>query len=264
MTSEFDLIAKLVERMPAPGPRVRIASGDDAAVVDPGGRATATTIDTIVEGVHFTLPGHPLEAVGRKALAAALSDLAAMGAEAGEAYVSLGAPETLGDEDLLRLADGMAEVAEREGVTVAGGDVTRAPALTLAVACVGYERPSARLVTRDGARPGDALVVTGELGGAAGALRSPGIAGLAARQHDPRPRFAAGRALADAGAGAMIDISDGLGADAGHVAKASGAALEIELALPLGGARRGLRRGRSARTRSRRRRGLRAAGGDPA
>ena len=233
---EFDLIAKLVERMPPPGERVRVASGDDAAVVESTGAASATTIDTIVEGVHFTLPAFPLEAVGRKALAAALSDLAAMGAEPGEAYVSLGAPESLGEEELLRVGDGMAEVAERDGVTVAGGDVTRAPALTLTVACVGYERPGAELVTRAGAKPGDVLAVTGELGGAAGALRAPEVEELAVRQHDPRPRIAAGRALADAGAHAMIDVSDGLGADAGHLAEASGVRIEIDLdEIPLGG-----------------------------
>jgi len=244
---EFDLIARLVERMPPPGPQMRVASGDDAAVTEPRGTATATTIDTIVEGVHFRLPEFPLEAVGRKALAAALSDLAAMGAEPGEAYVSLGAPASLGEDDLLRVGDGMAEVAAREGVTVAGGDVTRAPALTLTVACVGYERHGAELVTRAGAEPGDVLAVTGELGGAAGgllvldglddggALRGRQRSVLTSRQLDPRPRFAAGRALADAGAGAMIDVSDGLGADAGHLARASAVRAEIDLgALPLG------------------------------
>jgi thiamine-monophosphate kinase len=232
---EFDLIAKLVERMPPPGPRLRVASGDDAAVTEPSGRATATTIDTVVQGVHFVLPDYPLEAVGRKALAAALSDLAAMGAEPGEAYVSLGAPDSLDQEELLRVGDGMAEVAAREGVSVAGGDVTRAPALTLTVACVGYEPAGSEFVTRAGAAAGDVLAVTGDLGAAAGALEAPEVEQLAARQHDPRPRFAAGRALAEAGAHAMIDVSDGLGADAGHMAKASGTRIEIELeTLPIG------------------------------
>src|SRR5918996_2278289 len=132
---EFELIARLVKRLPAAKQGLRIASGDDAAVIEPSGRAAATTIDATVEGVHFTLPEFPPAAVGRKALAAALSDLAAMGAEPGEAYVALGAPERLGRDQLLGGGDGVAKIAAREGVTVAGGDVTRAPALMLTVAC---------------------------------------------------------------------------------------------------------------------------------
>jgi len=242
-SSEHELIAKLVERLPPPGSRVRVASGDDAAIVEPSGAATATSIDAIVEGVHFTLPQFPLAAAGRKALAAALSDLAAMGAEPGEAYVALGAPEHLDPEQLLEVGEGLAEVAEREQVAVAGGDVTRSPVLMLCVACVGHERPGARLVTRAGAEAGDVVAVTGELGGAAAALellsadRADGepaiedeIRGrLLARQLDPRPRIAAGRALAAAGAGAMIDVSDGLGADLGQLARASAVAIEISL-----------------------------------
>src|SRR5687767_4599854 len=104
---EFDLIARLVERLPSAGPRLRVGSGDDASVVDDG-RASATTVDAVVEGVHFTLPEFPLPAVGRKALAAALSDLAAMGAEPGEAYVVLAAPDSLSSDELTQVADGVA------------------------------------------------------------------------------------------------------------------------------------------------------------
>ena len=239
---EFDLIARLVERLPPSGPRLRVASGDDAAIVEPAEGAAATTIDSIIEGVHFTLPQFSLAAVGRKAMAAALSDLAAMGAEPGEAYVALGAPDSLDTAALLEVGEGLTEVAEREHVTVAGGDVSASPALMLTVACVGYERPGIPLVTREGASVGDAVVVTGELGGAAAALAllagtAPGADAigsedrerLLARQLDPRPRIAAGRALARAGATAMIDVSDGLGAEAGHLARAAGERLEIEL-----------------------------------
>ena len=238
---EFDLIARLRERLPGGGERIRVGSGDDAAVVDPGGRATVTTIDAIAEGAHFTLPEFPPAAVGRKALAAALSDLAAMGAEPGEAYIAVAAPERFSSDRLLELADGLAAVAEREGIAIAGGDLIRAPALMIAVTCVGYESEGAPLVRRRGAGAGDAVVVTGELGGAAAALellRSGAAEGgkgegeeLLARQLDPRPRLAAGRALAASGATAMIDLSDGLGADAGHLARASGLRLEIELEL---------------------------------
>jgi thiamine-monophosphate kinase len=249
-SGEFDLIASLVGRLPPAGPRVRVASGDDAAVTEPAG-AAATTIDSIVEGVHFELPAFPLAAVGRKALASALSDLAAMGAEPGEAYVWLGAPPSLSEADLLEVGEGLAEVAERHSVSVAGGDLTAAPVLALSVACVGYEPAGGRLLTRAGAGAGDALAVNGELGGAAGGLIALGLAAapagapeaelssaeraaLVARQLDPRPRLAEGLALAAAGATALIDVSDGLGADAGHIASASGIAIELELeAVPV-------------------------------
>jgi thiamine-monophosphate kinase len=242
---EFDLIAAITERLPEAGPRVRVASGDDAAVVEPGDRATAVSVDAIVEGVHFTLPEFPPEAVGRKALAAALSDLAAMGAAPGEAYVVLGAPAGADDATLLAIADGIAAVAGREGVSVAGGDLVAAPQIFLAVTAVGYE-VGAPLVRRAGARAGDLVAVTGELGGAAAALelltggaRAEGISperrdALLARQLDPHPRLAAGEALASAGATSMIDLSDGVGADAGHLAAAGGVGIEIELdRLPL-------------------------------
>jgi thiamine-monophosphate kinase len=242
---EFELLAKLRERLPPAGSRVELGSGDDAAITVPDG-ATATSVDAIVEGVHFRRGETGLETIGRKALATALSDLAAMGAEAGEAYVVLGAPPDLGEADLLALVDGMLELAEATGTTLAGGDLTRAPALTLAVTVVGHARSAAALVSRGGAQPGDAIVLTGELGGAAAGrllLDDPGLAGavlatvaerLRARQLDPSPRLGSGRALAEARARAMIDVSDGLAADAGHVAAASGVALAIEAAsLPL-------------------------------
>ena len=234
--NEFELIDRILARFPAPSARTTVGPGDDAAVTAPPG-STATTIDALIEGVHFTLPEFPPAAVGRKALTAALSDLAAMGAEPGEAYVALGLPARLDEEFCLELADGLAEVAAREGVDLVGGDVNRAGELVVAVTAVGHEPPGAGFVTRSGARPGDIVAVSGELGGAAAGLallRDEASATghedeLRARQLDPRPRLAAGAALARSGATAMIDLSDGLGADAGHVAAASGARLEIEL-----------------------------------
>lgn len=242
---EFELLAKLRERLPQDGPRVRLGSGDDAAVTVPGG-ATATSVDAIVEGVHFRRDEAEPRLVGRKALATALSDLAAMGAEAGEAYVVLGAPPDLGEEDFLSLLDGLLELAAETGTTLAGGDVTRAPALTLAVTVVGHAASPDRLVSRGGARAGDLLVLTGELGAAAAGrllLDDPDLGAalpettgerLRARQLDPRPRLRSGHALAAVGARAMIDLSDGLGADASHLAAASGVALRIDAGtLPL-------------------------------
>ncbi len=237
--SEFELIEKLRSILPSQGPRVRVGSGDDAAVTEPLG-ATATSVDAIVEEVHFTRPEFSPEAIGHKALAAALSDLAAMGAGPGEAYVVLGLPESEDEEEIcLGIAAGIARLARETGTSVIGGDITRSPVLSVAVTAVGHEPRDAWLVTRAGARPGDVLAVTGELGGAAAALkliggtaaREPSApAALRARQFAPEPRLAAGRALADAGATAMIDISDGLGADAGHLAEAGGVRIEIQLA----------------------------------
>lgn len=242
---EFELLAKLRERLPQDGPRVRLGSGDDAAITVPGG-ATATSVDAIVEGVHFRREEAGAQEIGRKALAAALSDLAAMGAEAGEAYVVLGAPSDFAEADFLALLDGLLELASETGATLAGGDVTSAPVLTLAVTVVGHASAPERLVTRGGARPGDLLVLTGEIGGAAaGRLLLDGrsdsdavpanTAGhLRARQTNPTPRLHSGRALAEAGARAMIDLSDGLGGDAAHLAQASAAAMRIDAgSLPL-------------------------------
>jgi thiamine-monophosphate kinase len=242
---EFELLAKLRERLPPPGPRVRLGSGDDAAVTVPGG-ATATSVDALVDGVHFRREWTTPAAIGHKALATALSDLAAMGAEPGEAYVVVGVPPDLDEDGCLELVDGIAALAAATGATLAGGDVSRAPVLTLAVTVVGHAARAEDLVARSGAAPGDALVLTGELGGAAAGLlllERPELAAavpehtgehLRQRQLRPAPRIAAGRALAGAGATALIDLSDGLGADAGHIAERSGVALTIEAtALPL-------------------------------
>jgi thiamine-monophosphate kinase len=237
--SEFELIGRLIARLPPPGLRVPVGPGDDAAVTEPAG-AVVTTVDSVVEGVHFTLPEFPLPAVGRKALASALSDIAAMGADPGEAYVAAAVPERLRAQQIEELLGSLGEAASRYRVALAGGDLSRAPVLMLAVTAVGYQGDGP-LVRRQGARPGDVIVLTGELGGAAAALRvlgderrrqalEPGVAdALVARQLDPQPRLRAGSVLAATGARAMIDISDGLGADALHVSTAGRVALEIEL-----------------------------------
>ena len=255
---EFELLARIRERLPASGSRTHLGSGDDAAITLPAG-ATATSVDALVEGVHFRRDLASPAQIGHKALATALSDLAAMGAEAGEAYAVLGLPADFSEEECIELLDGMAALAAETGTDLAGGDLTRSDQLFLAITVVGHAASPDAFVTRGGARPGDALVLTGEIGAAAAGLelldnqlpeadlafRWP-MGGkkaksvteeLVGRQLEPTPRLAAGRALALAGATAMIDVSDGLGADAGHLAQASGVKLEIEAeAVPLAGA----------------------------
>ncbi len=251
---EFELLARIRERLPTNGPRIHLGSGDDAAVTVPDG-ATATSVDALVDGVHFRRDLASPRQIGHKALATALSDLAAMGAEAGEAYVALGLPPDLGEEECIELLDGMTALAAETGTDLVGGDLSRASQLFLAITVVGHAAEPDALVRRGGAHLGDALILTGEIGAAAAGLEllrnadwsiDPPIEGendrsaanwegaLRARQLEPTPRLAAGQALARAGATAMIDLSDGLGADAGHLARASGLKLEIEAqAVPL-------------------------------
>jgi thiamine-monophosphate kinase len=222
---ELELIRTFQRILGQRGDRLELGPGDDAAVVRADDRAVVS-VDAVVEGVHFTLATHSYGDVGHKALATALSDLAAMGVGPGEAYVAIGVPEQTDPERLAELADAMEALADRSGVTVAGGDVTASPVLFLSVTVVGWASDDDPVIGRGGARAGDRVGVTGTLGGAAD-LGSE-------RARRPTPRFDIGPALARAGVTAMIDVSDGIATDARHIAERSDVEIRIALErLPL-------------------------------
>ena len=221
--------------------------GDDAAVVR-GGALCVTSVDAMIDGVHFRLREEAgngwasAEQVGWRALSGALSDLAAMGVPAGEAYMVLGLPPGLSEERALELVRGARALAEQCGTAVVGGDVVASPVLSVTVTVIGWAQSEAEVVGREGARPGDVVGVTGKLGGAGAGLAvlegrasaGRGTEEAIERVRWPLPRLAEGRALARAGAHAMIDLSDGIASDAGHVGRMSEVVLEVNLQeLPL-------------------------------
>jgi thiamine-monophosphate kinase len=221
---ELDLIRTFQRILGERGGRVELGSGDDAAVVRADDRAVVS-VDALVEGVHFDLEAFSYADVGHKALATALSDLAAMGVGGGEAYVAIGISDATA-EQLAELADAMEALADRSDVTVAGGDVTGSPVLFLAVTVVGWASDDDPVIGRDGAQPGDRVGVSGVLGGAADLTSE--------RARRPTPRLDLGPALARAGVTSMIDVSDGIATDARHLAERSDVHIDIELErLPL-------------------------------
>lgn len=241
--SEFDLIERITARA-ARRPGTDLGVGDDAAILNVGGDAVVAQ-DLLVDDVHFRLSTIGARDLGHKALAVNLSDIAAMGAQPIAAFVGLVLPPTgFDDDDFDLLYDGMEELAAQHGVTVAGGDLTGGPALTLAVTVIGRPYPGVVPLRRDSAGAGDLLCVTGRLGAAAAGLlllEEPGIAegidaaeGLRAAQRRPEPRVAAGRLLAGHGATAMMDLSDGLALDGKRLALASGLRAVVRLdAIPI-------------------------------
>lgn len=255
--SEFELIDRFFAASPCAGAGagVVLGIGDDAAILSlPPGEELLVSVDTLVAGVHFPT-GLPARAIGHRALAVNLSDLAAMGARPRWFTLALTLPQA--DEAWLgEFAAGLAALAARAGITLVGGDTTRGP-LSITVQVHGT-LPAGTALRRDGARPGDEVWVSGCPGLAALGLRqlqAGGSGGAAATAFlDPEPRLALGESLRGL-ASAAIDVSDGLLADAGHIARRSGVHLQLEAAaLPLAPALRELPREEAL--------GLCLAGGD--
>ena len=226
---EFGLIAALSAWLP-PDERVLVGIGDDAAVLAaPDGRVVATT-DFLLEGRHFRRDWSSARDVGHKAAARSLADIAAMGAVPTALLVALAVPGELPVSWARDLAAGLAAECARAGASVAGGDTACAPSVLLAVTGLG-DLAGRAPVLRSGAAPGDVVAVAGVLGHAAAglALLSAGLTGgpLVAAQRRPAPPYDAGPQAAGLGATAMIDVSDGLLADLGHVAEASGVLIDL-------------------------------------
>lgn len=227
--TEFELIAKLIPKLPSNDNLVR-GAGDDCAVLDLGvpDRCVLFKTDAVVEGVHFTSETPP-DKIGRKALARALSDVAAMGGTPNSALVTLGLPKKFDAERILKIYDGISALAREHNVSVAGGETTASPqAIFISIALIGFVDKK-RVLSRTGAKAGDAIFVTGELGGS-----------LQGRHLEFEPRLQEGRWLAENfDVHAMMDLSDGLAGDLRHILQASNVGAELHSsAIPISRAAR--------------------------
>ena len=215
--NELELIAKLTKSLPA-NPNVMTGVGDDCAVLDLGlpEKLILFKTDAVVEGIHFTKDTPP-EKIGRKALARCLSDIAAMAGTPVAALVTLGLPEKFDPEFVGKIYDGLNVLAEKFGVAIVGGETTTNPGrIFISIALLGTVARG-KQVLRSGAKAGDAIFVTGELGGS-----------LAGKHLEFEPRLEEARWLADHfSIHAMIDLSDGLAGDLPHILKASGGGAEL-------------------------------------
>ena len=235
---EFGLIDLLAKMTGGGDERLLIGIGDDAAAWQGDDSIQLASVDSFVEGVHFTPETTPWQEVGWKALAVNLSDIAAMGGIPHYALVALSLPDDSQVEDVAALYSGMLKLAKQYGVTIVGGDISRAPLVAIAITILGSS-PTQKILTRSSAQAGEIVTVTGQLGAAAAGLEV--LKGQ--RRLDPEadtrlknaflhptPRIAEGLLLVEQGVKTAIDISDGLVADLNQICKASrvGARLEVE------------------------------------
>ncbi len=227
--SEKKLIEQ-IRRLARPSSSVVMGIGDDCAVLRlPPGHELLLTTDFTIEGVHFRRDWHLPELVGRRCLTRGLSDIAAMGGEPRAAFLSLAVPSDTPQNWVNRFLKGLLDLAEEFKVPLAGGDTAQSPSGIQADIVVVGSVPRGKAVLRSGAKPGDQIYVTGELGGAAAALAPLAQSKRGFRHLPPQARVAVGQSLRRRGmASAMIDVSDGVSTDLEHLCQESHVGAEIE------------------------------------
>lgn len=233
--TEDELIAAIGKVLSGAGPEVRVGPGDDAAVVRGGSGELVLTTDAMVEGVHFLSDGTTPRDLGYKAIAVNVSDIAAMAGSPRFALCALTLTDAIDASWVVELAGGMRECCDEFAVSLVGGNLSRGEELAIVVTVTGEVGPG-RAVRRDGARPGERVVVTGSLGGSAAGLRvssqrtwSDDERDALRRSMRPVPRVGEASILAAHGATAMMDVSDGLAIDLSRLCRASAVAARVEV-----------------------------------